>query len=95
MPEIMQSHMPRNAGLPQGPREVAMRQVVGIERLPLRATEDPAEMAHAAPFRESTRHCPNEALHLGLVVVMLDAGGASASTPRAGRSSATSGPRVH
>ena len=42
MPQIMEPHMPRDAGLPQGPREAAVRQVVGIERLPLLATEDQA-----------------------------------------------------
>jgi len=38
MPQIMQPHMPRNAGPPQGPRETAVRQVVRIEWLTVAAT---------------------------------------------------------
>ena len=44
MTQIMQPHMLRNAGLPQGPRETAVRQVVRIEWLSVAATEDQGPM---------------------------------------------------
>ena len=44
MPQIMEPDVPRDAGLPQGPGEAAVRQVIGIERLPVWATEDQRSM---------------------------------------------------
>src|SRR5262245_64700937 len=41
MPQIMEPYMARDTGLPQGPREAAVRQVVGIERLPISARVAP------------------------------------------------------
>ena len=55
MPQIMQPHMPRNAGLPQGPRETAVRQVVRIERLSVPATEDQGPMPVLGEALERSR----------------------------------------
>jgi hypothetical protein len=40
MPQIMEPYMPRDAGLPQGPWEAGVRQVIGIERPSFLTTED-------------------------------------------------------
>ena len=55
MPQIMQPHMPRNAGLPQGPRETAVRQVVRIEWLSVAATEDQGPMPVLGEALERSR----------------------------------------